>query len=70
MEGEAKGDNHIMLNCWKGSNVDLVIYFALNSSWGVITPAFTQKKRRLNHEDHRKSTQNKNDFLREFHKFE
>lgn len=67
---EAKGDNHVVLNCWKGSNVDLVIYFARNSSWGVITPAFTEKKRRLNHEGHRKFTQSKNDFLREFHKFE
>lgn len=67
---EAKGDDHVVLNCWKDSNVDLVIYFARNSSWGVITPAFPENKRRLNHESHHKFKQNKNDFLREFHKFD
>jgi hypothetical protein len=67
---EPKGDNHVVQNCWQGSCVDLVIFFARNSTWGVITPAFAEKKRCLNHEGHRKFQQSKKDFLREFHLFE
>ena len=65
---EATGDNHEVMNCWKDSNVDVVVYFARNSNWGVITPAFKENKRKLNHEGHRKFIQNKKEFLREFHK--
>ena len=54
-------------NQWEGSNVDVVIYFSRNSNWGYITPAFEEKKRKLNHSEHRKFTQNKNDFLKQFH---
>jgi hypothetical protein len=64
---EASGDDHVVMNCWEGSNVDVVIYFARNSNWGVIAPAFEDKKRPLNHKEHRKFTQNKKEFLREFH---
>lgn len=67
---EAKGDNHVVQNCWVGSNVDLVIFFARNSTWGVIAPAFSEKTRCLNHAGHRKFLQNKKSFLREFHLFE
>lgn len=66
---EATGDDHVVFNGWESSNVDLVIFFARNSNWGVITPAFNEKKRRLNHEGHRKFDQNKKEFLREFHQF-
>jgi hypothetical protein len=66
---EASGDDHVVQNAWKDSNVDLVIFFARNSTWGVIAPAFREKKRRLNHEGHRKFAQNRKDFLREFHLF-
>lgn len=44
-----------MQNCWQGSNVDLVIFFARNTTWGVITPSFPEKKRCLNHAGHRNS---------------
>ncbi len=64
---EATGESHVVENRWKNSNVDVVIYFARNSNWGMIAPAFTEKKRRLNHPGHRKFEQNKKDFLREFH---
>lgn len=67
---EAKGDDHVVQNCWEGSHVNLVIYFARNSNWGFITPAFTEKKRHLNHEGHRKFTQDRKEFLREFHLFQ
>lgn len=64
---EATGDEHIVHNAWSESNVDVVVYFARNSNWGVIAPAFKDDKRPLNHESHRKFEQNKKDFLREFH---
>ena len=64
---EATGDDHVVYNAWAESDVDVVVYFARNSNWGVITPAFNDEKRHLNHEGHRKFEQNKKDFLREFH---
>lgn len=64
---ETAKDNHVVENCWKDSNVDVVIYFARNSDWGIITPAFSEKKRPLYHHNHRKFKQSKKEFLREFH---
>jgi hypothetical protein len=64
---EATGDDHVVYNRWEGSNVDVVVFFARNSNWGVIAPAFTDEKRPLNHEGHRKFEQKRKDFLREFH---
>lgn len=64
---EASGDDHVVQNAWENSNVDLVVFFARNSNWGVIAPAFNEKKRRLNHKEHRKFTQDRKEFLREFH---
>ena len=66
---EASGDDHVVHNSWIDSNIDVVVYFARNSNWGVITPAFKEKKRALNHEGHRKFIQNRKEFLREFHMF-
>lgn len=63
----AKSDSHEVSNVWKDSNVDVVIYFARNSNWGVVAPAFKDDKRPLNHESHRKFTQTKKEFLKEFH---
>jgi len=64
---EASGDEHVVHNQWNDSNVDVVAYFARNSNWGVIAPAFTEKTRPLNHDGHRKFTQDKKSFLKEFH---
>lgn len=64
---DASGDDHVVQNRWAGSNVDVVVFFARNSNWGAILPAFVEKERPLNHEGHRKFTQNKKEFLREFH---
>ncbi|MDH3979005.1 MAG: hypothetical protein OEU91_00680 [Gammaproteobacteria bacterium] len=64
---EASGDDHVVHNRWEDSNVDVVVYFARNSNWGVIAPAFSEKERPLNHDGHRKFTQDRKEFLREFH---
>lgn len=65
---EASGDDHIVENRWKDSNVNVVVFFARNSNWGYITPAFSQNKRKLNFDGHQKFAQNKNEFLKAFHK--
>ena len=62
-----KSEDHIVTNKWENSNVDVVIFFARNSDWGVIAPAFSEKERPLNHESHRRFTQDRKEFLREFH---
>jgi len=64
---DASGDDHIVHNKWEDSNIDVVVFFARNSNWGVVAPAFNDKERPLNHPEHRKFDQTKNDFLREFH---
>ena len=64
---EATGDDHIVENKWKDSNVDVVVYFARNSNWGYITPAFEENKRPLNHMSHRKFIVGRKEFLKEFH---
>ena len=65
---EASGDNHVIENRWKDSNVDVVVCFARNSNWGYVMPAFTQNKRKLNSDGHQKFNENRNDFLKAFHK--
>ncbi len=65
---EAKGDNHVIENRWKDSNVGVVVFFARNSNWGYVMPAFSENRRPLNAEGHIKFEQNKKDFLKAFHK--
>ena len=65
---EASGDDHVVENRWKNSNVDVVVFFARNSNWGYVTSAFSQNKRKLNSDGHQKFVQNKNEFLKAFHK--
>ena len=64
---EAKSDAHVVHCAWQDSNVDVVIFFARNSNWGVVAPAFKEETRPLNHETHRKFEQTKKDFLKQFH---
>ena len=66
---KAKGEDQTVDNQWEGSNVDLVVYFARNSNWRVIAPAFAEDKRCLNHCEHRRFKQSRKDFLKEFHQF-
>ena len=65
---DAKSDDQYVLNKWKDSHVDCVIYFARNSNWGYVIPAFTSNRRKLNAEGHVKFRQTKNEFLKAFHK--
>jgi len=65
---EAISEDQIIENKWLESNVDVIIYFARNSNWGYIIPAFEENKRPLNHSSHKKFAQNKKEFLKEFHK--
>ena len=65
---DAKSDDQYVENRWKGSNIDCVIYFARNSNWGYVIPAFTQNRRKLNSDGHVKFSQTKKDFLKAFHK--
>jgi hypothetical protein len=67
---EAKGEDHKLENRWKDSHVDLVIAFARNSNWGYVMPAFSVNERRLNFDNHQRFEQNKNSFLKAFHKLE
>lgn len=67
---EASGEDHVVNNAWEGSNVDVVIFFARNSNWGMLTPAFSEPKRPLNYPGHRKFECDKKDFLKQFHLFD
>ena len=62
---DATGDDHVVRNAWQDSNVDVVVFFARNSNWGVIAPAFKEESRPLNHEGHRKRTVRLTKFGRE-----
>lgn len=64
----ASGDDHEVHNQWKDSNIDCVVFFARNSNWGYISPAFKEEKRPLNHAAHQRFEQCKIDFLKAFHK--
>jgi len=64
---EASNKHHVVQNCWQGSNINYVVFFARNGPWGVIAPAFTESQRRLSHEEHRRFDRNAKSFLREFH---
>ena len=65
---EASGEDHEIQNVWKESFLNCVIYFARNSNWGYVIPAFTEDKRKLNHPDHQRFNHSKNEFLTAFHK--
>lgn len=64
---EASGEDHLVENRWKDSNVDVVIFFARNSTWGYITPAFAQNKAKLNTAGHKRFNQSRKEFLKAFH---
>lgn len=64
---EATGEKHVVQNQWRDSHCDVVVYFARNSTWGYIAPAFSEEKRPLNHEGHQRFIQDKKSFLKAFH---
>ena len=65
---DAKSEEQYVENKWKDSNVNCVIYFARNSNWGFVAPAFTQNSKKLNDDGHIKFEQTKKEFLKAFHK--
>lgn len=64
---EATGEDHVIENRWKESNVDVIIYFARNSTWGYIIPPFKQNKLKLNSDGHKRFNQTRKEFLKAFH---
>ena len=60
---EASGEDHVVENRWKDSNVDVVVFFARNSTWGYVMPAS-----KLNSTGHQRFNTTKNEFLKAFHK--
>jgi len=61
-------DEHVAIdNKWKGSAVRLVVYFAKNSNWGYIIPAFDTNRKKLDSAGGERFQQTKNSFLRAFH---
>jgi hypothetical protein len=67
---DAASEDQWVENKWKGSHVNVVIYFARNSNWGYAAPAFSTNREKLNAEGHIKFTDSKNEFLKAFHKLE
>ena len=65
---EATGEDHAVENRWQDSNVDVIVFFARNSTWGYITPAFQQNKKKLNSDGHQRFNQTRKEFLKAFHK--
>jgi hypothetical protein len=64
----ASDEGHIVENKWKGNDVDVVVYFARNSTWGYVTPGFSERERPINAPGHERFERTKNDFLKAFHK--
>ena len=65
-----RGTDHVVHNQWQqNSHVDVVIYFARNSNWGVVAPAFKENSRALNHPEHLQfNSRSSKEFLTAFHK--
>ena len=67
---DAASEDQWVENKWKDSHVNVVIYFARNSNWGYVVPAFSTSRKKLNTEGHIKFADSKNEFLKAFHKIE
>jgi hypothetical protein len=66
---EAKSKDHVIHKMWKHENpIDVVVYFARNSNWGIVAPAFKENKRPLNHPEHvRFKSDSFGEFKKAFH---
>jgi hypothetical protein len=64
---EAGSDDLELKNGWAGSDVNYVAVFAKNSSWGIIFPAFTGKKRKLKNTGGAKFEWTPASFMKAFH---
>ena len=63
----ASGKNHTVSNSWEESDIDVVVFFARNSTWGYVMPAFTESRVKLNRKGHYRFKTTKKDFLKAFH---
>jgi hypothetical protein len=57
-------------NQWQDSNVNVVVFFARNSNWGYVAPAFIEKRKALNSDGHYRFQTNKSSFLKAFHQLD
>jgi len=57
-----------LTNLWKGVKIDYVVYFAKNSTWGYVIPAFTTNNKKLTAAEGQKFQQNQKSFMKAFHK--
>jgi hypothetical protein len=64
---EAGADELELENKWSGSNVNYVAVFAKNSTWGIIFPAFQEKKRKLKNTGGVKFELKRASFMKAFH---
>jgi len=64
---EAGSDELELENKWSGSNVDYVAVFAKNSTWGIIFPVFSEKKRKLKDTGGVKFELKRASFMKAFH---
>jgi hypothetical protein len=64
---ECQDESCKVSNRWKESGIHYVIFFAKNSNWGYICPAFASREKRLDHPDHKRFQQSRKEFLAAFH---
>jgi len=55
-------------NKWEGKDIDYVIYFSMQGSWGYITKPFKTKHAKLNSDGHVRFHQHPTNFLKAFMK--
>ena len=67
---DAASEDLLVENKWKDSHVNVVVYFARNSNWGYVAPAFSDHSKKLNAEGHIKFADTKKEFLKAFHKID
>jgi hypothetical protein len=61
-------DEHVEVeNRWKGSHVQYVVFFARNSNWGYIIPAFGTNRKKLDCAGGQRFQQSRDSFLKAFH---
>jgi hypothetical protein len=64
---DAATESVVVENRWKGNSLDCVVYFARNSNWGYVAPAFPEPKKPLDSPGHKRFQQTQNQFLKAFH---
>lgn len=64
---EAQDEQTEVVNKWKGGSVQFVVYFAKNSNWGYVIPAFKSNRKKLDAAGGQKFEQKRDSFLKAFH---